>query len=113
MIIMMTQFVEKERDLPDLDGVLGPGWDAVGSLRCRVSLSTFIAAKASLYPESVCRFGVCCVFIVTGTSATISQNCTYLQNPGFPSTYTDTTAITYTIQKCDNSECHSSNLNLD
>jgi hypothetical protein len=46
------------------------------------------------------RFGVCCLFLVTSTSATISQNCTYLQNPSFPSAYSGTGALSYTISKC-------------
>ena len=51
-----------------------------------------------------CRFGVCCLFIYTGTSSTINQNCSYIQSPGFPSTFTASTAssLTYTIQKCSN-----------
>ncbi len=28
------------------------------------------------------RFGVCCVFVITDSTITISQNCTYIQNPG-------------------------------
>ncbi len=49
------------------------------------------------------RFGVCCVFILTGTGTTvITQNCTYIQNTGFPSALADTTALQYTVQKCSN-----------
>ncbi len=39
------------------------------------------------------------------TGTTITQNCTYLQNPGFPTGYTTATSVTYTIAKCDNSDC--------
>ena len=28
------------------------------------------------------RFGVCCVFMVTACGSTISQNCSYIKNPG-------------------------------
>lgn len=45
-------------------------------------------------------FGVCCVFLVSASGGTISQNCTYVQNPGFPSTYGDTAELTYTVYKC-------------
>ena len=49
------------------------------------------------------RFGVCCVFLYSSTSNTISYNDSYIQNPGFPSAYTSTgTTVTYTIQKCSN-----------
>ena len=50
-------------------------------------------------------FGVCCLFIVTATSDTIDQNCTYIQNPSFPSVYSSQTALTYTINKCSNDVC--------
>merc|ERR1719238_1772000 len=50
-------------------------------------------------------FGVCCLFIVTSTSTTISENCTYIQNPSYPSVYSETSALTYTINKCSASVC--------
>ena len=50
-----------------------------------------------------CRFGVCCIFVIQDTGGTINQNCTYIQNPGFPSAYSETTALTYTVTKC--SDC--------
>jgi len=55
-------------------------------------------------------FGVCCLFIVTATSTTINENCTYIQNPSFPSVYADTTSLTYTINKCSDTVC---NVRLD
>ena len=51
------------------------------------------------------RFGVCCLFIVSSTSTTISENCTYIQNPSYPSVYSDTSSLTYTINKCSSSVC--------
>merc|ERR1719150_1174301 len=42
-------------------------------------------------------FGVCCVFLYSSTSNTISYNDSYLQNPGFPSAFTST--------KCSNNIC--------
>lgn len=50
-------------------------------------------------------FGVCCLFIVTATSTTIDQNCTYIQNPSFPSAYSSATALAYTINKCSSDVC--------
>ena len=44
-------------------------------------------------------FGVCCIFI-SSESGTVSHNNTYLQNPSFPSAYTSTTSISWTVQKC-------------
>ena len=42
---------------------------------------------------------------MTESGGTINQNCTYIQNPGFPSTYSATTALTYTVDKCSNEVC--------
>ena len=47
-------------------------------------------------------FGVCCVFIVSEAGRTINQNCTYIRNPGFPSSYGSTSGVSYTINKCSN-----------
>jgi len=49
-------------------------------------------------------FGVCCVFVIS-TTGDINQNCTYIQNPSYPSTYGDTTSLTYTIRKCSDDVC--------
>lgn len=46
------------------------------------------------------RFGVCCVFLVTDAATSVSQNCTYIQNPGYPSPLTTTTSLSYTVNKC-------------
>lgn len=48
------------------------------------------------------RFGVCCIFVFSDTTVTTDKNCSYLQNPGFPSAYNETDTITYTINKCSN-----------
>ena len=42
---------------------------------------------------------------MTATSDTIDQNCTYIQNPSFPSVYSSQTALTYTINKCSSDVC--------
>ena len=46
------------------------------------------------------RFGVCCVFTVEESGQPITQNCTYIRNPGFPSAYSGTSPVSYTINKC-------------
>merc|ERR1739844_101049 len=51
-------------------------------------------------------FGICCLFTISGdTGLTVSQNNTYIQNPSFPSVYTDTTALSYTVNKCADNIC--------
>ena len=41
------------------------------------------------YGDGSCAegFGVCCLFFTTSCGSTITQNITYLQNPGYPSGY--------------------------
>merc|ERR1719244_1204236 len=53
-------------------------------------------------------FGVCCVFSVSATGSKVSQNCSYIVNPSYPSNYAPTstpTTLTYTINKCSNDIC--------
>eukprot|EP00095_Tigriopus_kingsejongensis_P010887 maker-scaffold86_size395752-snap-gene-2.34 protein:Tk10887 transcript:maker-scaffold86_size395752-snap-gene-2.34-mRNA-1 annotation:"conserved hypothetical protein" len=49
--------------------------------------------------NNVIRFGVCCIFTAVNSGSTITQNCTYIRNPGFPQTYEQQSSITYTIRK--------------
>ena len=44
------------------------------------------------------RFGVCCVFTVS-SAGTVTQNNTYIQNPGYPTGYTALSNILYSIAK--------------
>ncbi len=61
----------------------------------------FITSMLLLKTVSInSSFGVCCLFLYTASGSAIAQNCSYIQNPGFPSAYTGTNAISYTIQKC-------------
>lgn len=51
-------------------------------------------------------FGVCCTFIFDdGANRDISENCTYVQNTGYPNAYTGTTGATYSVKKCDDNVC--------
>jgi len=53
-------------------------------------------------------FGVCCIFSVSTTASSVSENCTYIVNPNYPSNYAPTstpTTVTYTINKCSNDIC--------
>ncbi len=65
-------------------------------------VSSMVSLKGSKYAIIFFffRFGVCCLFMVSETGSTINQNCTYVRNPGYPSLYTSTNAISYTIDKC-------------
>ncbi|CAB4058483.1 unnamed protein product [Lepeophtheirus salmonis] len=50
-------------------------------------------------------FGVCCVFSVTDCGSTVSQNVTYIRNPGFPSALRSTQTCSYTINKASPKIC--------
>lgn len=50
-------------------------------------------------------FGVCCLFLVSSSGSTFSQNSTYLRNPSFPAVYSATSSLTYTVNKCSNDVC--------
>lgn len=54
-------------------------------------------------------FGVCCIVSVSGTdaacSATVTQNCTYIQNPTYPSARTTAGTCTYMINRCSTDIC--------
>lgn len=52
-------------------------------------------------------FGVCCIFTIESSGGTISQNCTYIRNPNFPSAYTATSAgqVSYNVVKCSSDVC--------
>ena len=51
-------------------------------------------------------FGVCCTFTLTGCSGTVSRNCTYIQNEGFPAmTETTNTKCKYTFARAYPSKC--------
>ena len=79
--------------------------------------STNNGRNGTCYTSSECRdksgsaqgncaagFGVCCVFVLS-TTGEISENCSYIQNPSYPSVYGDTTSLTYTIKKCSSEVC--------
>merc|ERR1719445_1399206 len=52
-------------------------------------------------------FGVCCVISTTTCGASISTNTTYIRNPGYPSSYTASSAgsCTFTIKKVSDDIC--------
>ncbi|KAG1699835.1 hypothetical protein GQR58_005417 [Nymphon striatum] len=50
-------------------------------------------------------YGVCCTFVLTTCGNTSSENCTYFQNPGFPSTYNVAQTCTIFISKKDPNIC--------
>jgi len=50
-------------------------------------------------------FGVCCVFSTSTCGSTMSQNCSYITNPGYPNTYSTTGSCDFTISKSQDDIC--------
>merc|ERR1712038_747686 len=50
-------------------------------------------------------FSVCCTFTVSASGTTVDQNCTYIQNPSYPSTYTTAGTVTYSVSPCQDDIC--------
>ncbi len=51
-------------------------------------------------------FGVCCIFAVSTSGSSITQSCSDIQNPGFPTALTATNALSYTVNKCTCEVCY-------
>lgn len=50
-------------------------------------------------------FGVCCTYLVSTCSSSISNNCTYIQNPSYPSSYTTTGDCAYNVKPISSDIC--------
>lgn len=50
-------------------------------------------------------FGVCCVVAIVACGGTVTQNCSYVANPGFPGTYSEAATCDYTIRQCADDIC--------
>lgn len=50
-------------------------------------------------------FGACCIVEFSSCGGTISYNCTYLVNPGYPSSYTSAGTCTWSIPKTQSDVC--------
>ena len=47
-------------------------------------------------------FGVCCMFTLSTCGGTVRQNCTYIQNQGFPTASTMEQTCTYMFNRIEN-----------
>jgi len=50
-------------------------------------------------------FGVCCTFLVSTCGTTITNNCTYIQNPSYPSSYTTAGSCEYEVTPISSDIC--------
>merc|ERR1711976_11293 len=50
-------------------------------------------------------FGVCCVFKISSCSGTVTENCTYIQNPGYTSSYTTSGSCSFSVTPLNSDIC--------
>lgn len=50
-------------------------------------------------------FGVCCITKTSTCGGSVSQNCSYIENPSYPSAYTTTGDCSYTVTRCSTEIC--------
>jgi len=50
-------------------------------------------------------FGVCCVVSVSTCGSSITQNCSYIENPSYPGTWSTTGDCAYTVTRCQDDIC--------
>lgn len=50
-------------------------------------------------------FGVCCILKASTCGSSVTQNCSYIENVGFPTARTDTGACAYTVTRCSSEIC--------
>jgi hypothetical protein len=67
--------------------------------------STECASKGTGDGNCAASFGVCCVIRVSTCGGVASSNCTYIDNPGYPSSYKTTGDCSYTITRVQTDIC--------
>jgi len=50
-------------------------------------------------------FGVCCTFTSSSCGSSVSQNCTYIQNPSYPTSYTTTGTCAWSVTPVSSDIC--------
>jgi len=50
-------------------------------------------------------FGVCCIIKTSTCGGSVSKNCSYIENPSYPSAYTTTGDCSFTISRCSTEIC--------
>merc|ERR1711963_1255246 len=72
-----------------------------------LSSSECSANSGSVDGNCASGFGVCCTYRVKSCGSSVTKNCTYIQNPGYSSTYTvtTTTSCSYTVTPLSSDIC--------
>ena len=77
-------------------------------LRTCLTSSECLAKSGSAQGNCAAGFGVCCIFSVSASASSISENLTYIVNPSYPSNYVPSSTpstLTYTVNKCSSDIC--------
>lgn len=67
--------------------------------------STECASRGTGDGNCAASFGVCCVIRVSTCGGVASANCTYIDNPGYPSAYKTTGECSYTVTRVQTDIC--------
>ena len=76
--------------------------------RTYLTSSECSAKSGSAQGNCAAGFGVCCIFSVSASASSISENLTYIVNPSYPSNYVPSSTpstLTYTVNKCSSDIC--------
>lgn len=67
--------------------------------------STECSSSGTADGNCASAFGVCCVVKVSTCGSSVSKNCSYIDNPSYPSAYTTTGDCSYTVTRCSTEIC--------
>jgi len=67
--------------------------------------STECSSSGTADGNCASAFGVCCVVKVSTCGSSVTKNCSYIDNPSYPSAYTTTGDCSYTVSRCSTEIC--------
>lgn len=97
-VLSLFSIVQFPNDVCTSSSTAQPNGLCLASSECSAKSGTASGNCAS-------GFGVCCIFTASTCGSTISNNVTYITNPGFPAAYTTTGDCKYTVTKCSDNIC--------
>ena len=99
-IFGLFNVVRFPNDVCSSAGDLGISDDGIclSSSECRSKSGTRLGTCAA-------GFGTCCLIAASTCGSTVSDNCTYVRNPGYPSSYDGSSACSFVIQQISSTIC--------
>jgi len=67
--------------------------------------STECSSSGTADGNCASAFGVCCIIKTSTCGGSVSKNCSYIENPSYPSAYTTTGTCSYTVSRCSTEIC--------